>query len=429
MRADEVIELIGRVVSVDSSCRDREVLKSALSDLRRLTSWASAREARLAGQLTQTVSFPERDHADATRGTQGGAARVIARQTTVEQAPAFAAAFDAGAIAGEHVDALARTLRSLEPEHRAPLIERQHALAAVATDSTVKEFERALAAEVRRLEADGGLSRLERQKRAARLRTWVDPEGMWNLAGRFDPEAGVALDARLRQTVERLFAEAVPECCPIDPLDRQQWLKAQALVALVNGDGPPLGRSDVVVVVDTTAPLPDGTPQIDWGLPVELPHHVLIDLFATARVWPVVVRSGAVVYAEGQLNLGRTTRLANRAQRRALRGLYATCAIEGCDVPFELCDIHHVIWWEHGGCTDLVDLIPACNRHHHLIHQHGWQLSLTPDRILTIRFPDGTTSRSRPVGRRVRPVPDVRVVEAAVIRQRGSGDVALPLLT
>ena len=57
---------------------------------------------------------------------------------------------------------------------------------------------------------------------------------MWNLAGRFDPEAGVALDARLRQTVERLFAEAVPECCPIDPLDRQQWLKAQALVALVN---------------------------------------------------------------------------------------------------------------------------------------------------------------------------------------------------
>ena len=46
MRAEDVIELVERVVSVDSYCRERDVLKSALSDLRRLTSWASAREAK-----------------------------------------------------------------------------------------------------------------------------------------------------------------------------------------------------------------------------------------------------------------------------------------------------------------------------------------------------------------------------------------------
>jgi predicted restriction endonuclease len=61
-----------------------------------------------------------------------------------------------------------------------------------------------------------------------------------------------------------------------------------------------------------------------------------------------------------------------------------------------MCDIHHVIWWEHYGFTDLANLIPLCNRHHHAVHDHGWQLTLDPNRILTIHFPDGTTARSRP---------------------------------
>ena len=43
----------------------------------------------------------------------------------------------------------------------------------------------------------------------------------------------------------------------------------------------------------------------------------------------VVVRNGVVLYAPGEPNLGRNTRLANRAQRSALRGLYRSCAIPG----------------------------------------------------------------------------------------------------
>ena len=53
------------------------------------------------------------------------------------------------------------------------------------------------------------------------------------------------------------------------------------------------------------------------------------------------------------LNCGREQRVANRAQRRALRAMYRTCAYPGCEVVFDRCDIHHVIEWLRHGSTDL----------------------------------------------------------------------------
>ena len=113
-----------------------------------------------------------------------------------------------------------------------------------------------------------------------------------------------------------------------------------------------------------------------------------------------MVRNGVVLHAPGELNLGRTTRLANRAQRRALRGLYATCAIPGCTVRYDRCELHHVIWWRNGGRTDLDNLLPICSRHHGKIHDYGWTIELGPNRQLTIRFPDGTIHSTGPPGRR-----------------------------
>ena len=122
-----------------------------------------------------------------------------------------------------------------------------------------------------------------------------------------------------------------------------------------------------------------------FGLPIE-----------TVRRWaclggvtPVVVGADGV-----RLFLGRETRLANRAQRRALRVLYRTCAL--CDTAFEHCQIHHVHWFEHGGRTDVDTLLPLCNRHHHLVHEGGWQLHLAPDRTLTVARPGGQVTTHGP---------------------------------
>jgi hypothetical protein len=126
---------------------------------------------------------------------------------------------------------------------------------------------------------------------------------------------------------------------------------------------------------------------------------VLRDLWPDADVHAVVVRNGVVLHAPGQLDLGRTTRLANRAQRRALRALYATCAVPGCASRFDTCTIHHIHWWRNGGPTDLHNLLPICSRHHHLVHEGGWQLHLGHDRALTVTMNDGTVMTTGPPNR------------------------------
>jgi hypothetical protein len=133
---------------------------------------------------------------------------------------------------------------------------------------------------------------------------------------------------------------------------------------------------------------------IDWGLPVEVPVRVLADLAldtsVNADIHVVVLRGGIILHAPGRLDLGRTTRLANRAQRRALRARYPTCVRPGCEVPFHKCHIHHIAWWRHGGRTDLDNLAPLCNHDHTLLHEQGWQLRRGPDGRITITLPDGT---------------------------------------
>ncbi len=98
---------------------------------------------------------------------------------------------------------------------------------------------------------------------------------------------------------------------------------------------------------------------------VEVPTRVLAELADTADLHAVIVRNGVVLHAPGELTLGRTTRLANRAQRRALRGLYRCCAIPGCSVAYDRCKLHHIIWWRHGGRTDLDNLLPRLRRPPH----------------------------------------------------------------
>jgi len=74
------------------------------------------------------------------------------------------------------------------------------------------------------------------------------------------------------------------------------------------------------------------------------------------------------------LDLGRATRLASPAQRRAVLRRDEHCVWPGCDRPPPMCDVHHVIPWNHGGPTDLENLALVCGHHHRRIH-HGWKLT------------------------------------------------------
>jgi hypothetical protein len=77
------------------------------------------------------------------------------------------------------------------------------------------------------------------------------------------------------------------------------------------------------------------------------------------------------------LKLGREFRLASREQRRALRFRDGGCTVPGCSQTRFL-HVHHVVWWEHGGETDIDNLVLLCPWHHRLIHQHGWSVVKQP---------------------------------------------------
>jgi hypothetical protein len=114
-----------------------------------------------------------------------------------------------------------------------------------------------------------------------------------------------------------------------------------------------------------------------------------------ALIHKVEVNNGTVHDPDGELDLDRTTRLANRAQRRALQAMYATCGVPGCRVPFEFTQPHHIKYWRNGGKTDLINLIPLCTHHHGCVHS-GWTIKLGPNRELTITLPNGQTMTTGP---------------------------------
>jgi hypothetical protein len=223
---------------------------------------------------------------------------------------------------------------------------------------------------------------------------------MWCLRGEFDPETGALLEGRLRTAIETLFRDKQPDTCPTDPLLKQHHLRALALIAVTSGGGKrSTGRIEMSILIDAETLLHGEHPQtvIDCGLPIDLPVETLRRWACIAEICPIIVGADGV-----SLYIGRDSRVANRDQRRALRAMYRGCAIPGCRVAFDHCDIHHLRWFRNLGNTDIDNLIPICNKHHHLVHEGGWKLHLDARRNLTITHPDSTIMTTGPPTARAR---------------------------
>lgn len=414
MDIELVIERVQRVAAARAS-DDVAAIKAGLRSVTQLRGWLAASEAALTAALKPQVSFPEKDVADCTRTSLGEATKATERSETLAAVPEFADALDAGAVTQGHVDEITKHTKGLNDAQRAELLERAAALVPVAVAGSVREFGKRLDLERRAVERGDGLDKLARQRRKVEFRDWIDGDGMYCYGGRLDPHAAIAFKANLEAQIRRQFAAGTPDTAPDDPLLRQRHLAGLALAHLVgrptgstDGDEHDSGartspiEPDVIIVVDASQSDGAGGPDIDWGIPVEVPLRVLADLIADghATVHAVVVRNGIVLHAPGNLNLGRTARLANRAQRRALNALYSTCAIPGCGVHFRYTKVHHIEYWEAGGRTDLANLLPVCPHHHTLVHQQRWHITLGPNRELTIRYPDGGIQTTGPPSRR-----------------------------
>ena len=413
MTSDAVSALVQQI-SCGPTDRSLPALAAGFAQLRQVRSWLEGQEVRLASLAVGVSSFPEKFIADATGGSMRDATVLLARAAVVRQLPGLASLLSSGATTGAHLDVAVRRLQRLESAVRDRVLLDAAGLAAGAVGRTPEQYSTFIAERVRLAQrenaGDDGTDRLAGQQAMVGLSWRLAGDGMheWRLL--LDPVAALAFDQLIAAQVEAMFHDSVPEGCPTNPLLRQAYLRAHAFLALVSGGGARLGRPEIIVVVDARdgdaeegedpAMSSEREPVIDWGLPVEVPHRVLLELFGRADVHTVIVRNGVVLHAPGEVTLGRTTRLANTAQRRVLRSLYATCCVPRCGVRFAHTKIHHVHWWRNGGSTDLDNLLPLCSKHHHLVHEGGWVLTLHADRTLTITLPDGTVMSTGPPVRR-----------------------------
>ena len=95
-------------------------------------------------------------------------------------------------------------------------------------------------------------------------------------------------------------------------------------------------------------------------------------------------------------DLGRTTRDVSPALRHLLGALDGErCRFPGCDHTRFL-HAHHVQFWSQGGRTDLGNLVLLCTKHHRLLHNNGYVLSLDANRNLSVEAPDGTRLEHSP---------------------------------
>jgi hypothetical protein len=132
-------------------------------------------------------------------------------------------------------------------------------------------------------------------------------------------------------------------------------------------------------------PDPAGDPDSagDAGLPARLRA-------AMALLPPIL--GGA---ASQPLDVGRTSRVIQPAQRAALVVRDRGCVFPGCDRPPPWCEGHHLLHWLDGGPTDLTNLALLCRAHHRAIHEGGWQLTRDPDGRFTATPSDRRTQHRR----------------------------------
>jgi hypothetical protein len=406
-----------RIADADVSVADEVAVAMLLSDVAGLQRFLQAREIDLNQRLRQLAAVtpgidPEAINARSTGRSAGNAGRAVRRADEAAKAPELKACMNEGRLSGEHLDAFTAAVRSLESRLQPALraLETELVARAISQRATVEQFRGWLQREIRLIEADDGKRRLERQKRDNRCRVWVDPNtGMVRTNLTLDPELGATYQHLLNEQLHARLNQPRPAECPTDPLDAMDWHRAHAFIDLITGAAGAIGKPEVIVVIDqqTFEHGRHAQSKVDCGPGIDLPIDSIRTIAGRARFVPVVVDRDGVVIAQGDpvptydqivqsltrpvaLDHGRSRRHASIRQRRALRAMYRHCAIPGCARHVSITEAHHIHWWEHGGRTDLSNLLPLCRHHHDRLHAERWRLTMGADRSISVHARDGT---------------------------------------
>ena len=358
---------------------------------------------------------------DRLKQSRGAAKREVKHAGRLAGLPATARALADGAISPQHARLIAEAAEAAAPGSG---IDEDELLKA-AERQPADTFGRAVRDHLHERSRNNLSERRRVQRAQRRLSFKQQPDGMFEMFGRFDPVSGSRIEVALAATSNSLWRSENPKNRPTP----QQRL-ADALELLItrgdpnantNGEGgartktkakskdktrggaqgaAAAGRSndaestgtaktgngapgaDLLVIADydiltgtlRDARLLNGTP---------LSAEELIGLACDARILP------ALFNAKSQpLWLGRGKRHASAAQRTALAERDRGCI--NCGASPIWCQAHHIKHWAHGGTTDLDNLCLLCSTCHHQVHDHDATITRDPEGNISLQHPGPT---------------------------------------
>ena len=303
--------------------------------------------------------------------------RVNLGRALVDYLPATRAAWEAGALGFSHAWEIYRATKDLTDPDLVASLDR---IFAEATPALSPKDLKSLADRVLAQEApEASAKNTAGQRGAQKLTMSQTMNGMWDLHGRFGPEAGVliknAIDAHTRRpTPEEILADPAGSMSPAE-------LRAQALAEICrqaqhhaegcNHQGG--GRGTLIVAV----PLKDlqtgvGVGDVAGG--ATLPAAALRRWACDIGIIPMVLGADSQI-----LDYGTKTRDISPGLRSYLIARDGGCVFPGCDRPPAWTEAHHRIHWLAGGPTSKINLDLLCVAHHHAVHEGGWTITIAED--------------------------------------------------
>ncbi len=382
--------------------------REALAAAQGLRSWVDAVEARWlgvwgAGGSGRVSSVPAL--ASEVRDSTGVSAREARRRVNAGVGsgafPAVVEALGESTVTREHLEAFT-TATANHPGAAAALAAAQTELLAHAASEPADEFSRRVERFARSADAVGAEDRDAKRHARRHVKRFEDPETSMSIVrAELVPVAADEFWAALCHIARRLWRihhptptstsgaggddapdDDAPDDVALSTSHRYRQLLADALVEMarlsINGTGTGSGgtagvgsavtspNATVVVLIDhdTLVAGVHGATVAENGAGDPVPFETIRRLACEAGIIPAVLSGTGAV-----LDLGHRSRYATPAQRLALGVTWATCAYPGCATPAAFTHAHHIWPAEHGGPTDLDNLVPLCTIHHHLVHE------------------------------------------------------------
>ncbi len=342
------------------------------------------RAALALSTLGDTGSGPSTMFRNTSKSSQREADKRARRADRLKPLPSTTDALSAGRISAEHADVLGKAAEKTSPaeiEQSGLLtLAEQRPADLFATDvrKWVDATQRSQDREAAEAAAEARQRRLRGQRR---LVVFEGDDGMTVIHGECDPVTGAELSKLIDAEANRLYhldggrdgadAQRSTEQRRIDAL--VGLLSAADTDSSVNDESSAVKRPAVRSQLILTATYDPATGAIGEGEIVgtgPIPDSVLEYFACTSEL------VGLVFSGDGRpLWMGRRYRLATDDQWLGLAARDGGCI--GCGLDPSRCEAHHVVAWRPpgNGPTDIENLVLLCAHHHHLVHDHGWQLT------------------------------------------------------